>query len=280
MNSEQSDRSSSRTSSTTSTNSAELPGRGRGRAYRPGTRHTHMAIVYPRTTSISTADLPVDNPLQLLRRYKTVFLVDDSNSMKKRNRWSETREALASLAVSAASYGLEGIDVHFLNSPKFGTDLQAEVKQLFDNVSPRGITMIATKLENLLADYLLRLEDARTAEVPTRVKPVNYIIITDGTSTDDPVPVIIRAARRLDEGSFPATQVGLQFIQIGSDPRATEALRRLDDDIHASAGVRDIVDTTPYVPGHRFSSDMVIKALLGGINRRVDKDGSKTNTDA
>ncbi len=35
------------------------------------------------------------------------------------------------------------------------------------------------------------------------------------------------------------------------------------------------MDTTPYVPGHRFSSDMVIKALLGGINRRVDKESSK-----
>lgn len=236
-----------------------------------------MVMVYPRTTTISTTDLPVENPLQLLRRYKTVFIVDDSNSMKKRNRWPETREALASLAVSAASYGLEGIDVHFLNSSKFGTNLrdEAEVKQLFDSVSPRGVTLIAAKLENLLQDYMTRLENARTAEVPTRVKPVNYIIITDGISTDDPVPVIIQAARRLDEGSFPVTQVGLQFIQIGSDPRATEALRRLDDDIHMSAGVRDIVDTTPYVPGHRFSSDMVIKALLGGINRRVDKESSK-----
>ncbi len=47
------------------------------------------------------------------------------------NQWNsspimvlQTREALASLAVSAASYGLEGIDVHFLNSSKFGTNLR------------------------------------------------------------------------------------------------------------------------------------------------------------
>jgi hypothetical protein len=38
-------------------------------------------------------------------------------------------------------------------------------------------------------------------------------------------------ADRLEEARLPLSQLGAQFIQIGSDPEATEALRQLDDDL-------------------------------------------------
>ena len=37
---------------------------------------------------------------------------------------------------------------------------------------------------------------------------------------------------------FTFPQVGIQFVQVGDDPRATEALRELDDDIAKDHGVR------------------------------------------
>ncbi|KIO31076.1 hypothetical protein M407DRAFT_14197 [Tulasnella calospora MUT 4182] len=194
--------------------------------------------------------------------------------------WFEARDALAGIAEVAARYDLDGIDVHFLNNPIVGRGLRngAEVKQLFDQTAPYGITPTGEKLEELLLEYLLKLEDAKAAQLGgdagalKRVKPVSFLVITDGAATDDPESVIVQAARRLDEGRFPLSQVGIQFVQIGTDDNAAEALRVLDDDLATVHGVRDIVDTYPYTAeGSQLTADSLAKILLGGINRRLDR---------
>ena len=51
------------------------------------------------------------------------MIVDDSSSMEG-SSWAEAREALAGLADAAAKYDQEGIDVHFLNNPRVGTNIK------------------------------------------------------------------------------------------------------------------------------------------------------------
>lgn len=104
--------------------------------------------------------------------------------------------------------------------------------------SSKGITPTGAKLEELLLEYLLRLEQTLFDPAAPAVKPVNFIVITDGAPTDDPESVIITAARRLDNNNFPLSQVGIQFVQIGSDPEATEALRALDDELSGKHNIR------------------------------------------
>ncbi|KAG8755451.1 hypothetical protein FRC14_004033 [Serendipita sp. 396] len=222
----------------------------------------------------------VEDPLLQLIKYDTVIIVDDSSSMAG-PLWFEAREALSGLSDLAGKYDTDGIDVHFLNSSLVGNGLRnaQEVKRLFDSVVPDGITPTGEKLEALLLDYLLRLEtakqqaDAGDPSALAAVKPVNYLVITDGAPSDDPETVIVTAARRLDAGKFPITQVGIQFVQIGSDPSAAEILRELDDDLAGRYGIRDIVDTTSY-SGHQLDASTLTKCLLGGINRRVDRRGA------
>lgn len=151
--------------------------------------------------------------------------------------------------------------------------------------------------------YLLKIEDAKAAQLAgeegalKKVKPINIVVITDGTSmalrygpselmyspragepTDDPESVIVQAARRLDEGKFPLSQVGIQFVQIGSDHQAAKALAELDDGLSAAHGVRDIVDTFPYTAeGSQLTVDNLTKILLGGINRRQDRRKASTS---
>lgn len=228
----------------------------------------------PRTPSRRSS---VEDPLLQLVKYDTVIIVDDSSSMAG-PLWFEAREALAGVAELASKYDADGIDIYFLNSPLVGNGLRhaSEVKRLFDQVEPDGITPTGEKLEELLLDYLLRLEhakeraDAGDHSALREIKPVNYLVITDGAPSDDPETVIVTAARRLDAGKFPITQVGIQFIQIGNDPDAGEALRELDDDLAGKYGVRDIVDTTLY-SGNQLDATVLTKCLLGGINRRVDR---------
>jgi hypothetical protein len=82
-------------------------------------------------------------------------------------------------------YDDDGIDVHFINSPKVGENLKVrtfncqalpfpfyfltspslqkaqEVKQLFDSIVPSGQTPLGDKLDILLRRYLGKLERTR-----------------------------------------------------------------------------------------------------------------------
>lgn len=223
----------------------------------------------------------VEDALETLRKYDTVIIVDDSSSMRGK-RWKDARDALSSLADVTAKYDADGIDVHFLNDDRFLINVRnsSAVKRLFTNVEPRGITPIGEKLERLLLSYLEKIENAKARELAgdfnatKAIKPVNYIVLTDGAPTDEPEDVVVMAARRLDRGNFPITQVGIQFVQIGDSSKATQFLQELDDNLASDHGVRDIVDTTPFtMTGGELTAEMLTKILLGGINRRVDRKG-------
>jgi len=107
-----------------------------------------------------------------------------------------------------------------------------------DTLFSKGITPTGAKLEELLLGYLSKLEQTLVDPTAPKVKPVNFIVITDGVPTDDPESVIITAARRLDKNNLPLSQVGIQFVQIGTDPDATKALVELDDELSAKHGIR------------------------------------------
>ncbi|PCH40987.1 hypothetical protein WOLCODRAFT_70347 [Wolfiporia cocos MD-104 SS10] len=232
----------------------------------------------------------VEDALDTLRKFNTVIVVDDSGSMAGA-RWREARDALASLADIAAKYDADGIDICFLNSTRVGTNMKflpaqdsELIRRLFDSVTPSGPTPIGEKLEELLLYYLDYLDRARARadagddKAMRAIRPVNYIVITDGAPTDDPETVIVTAARRLDEGRFPLTQVGIQFVQIGDSADATAFLDELDNGLSEAHHVRDIVDTTPFhhYAGTPLNAEMIIKILLGGINRRVDRRGAQS----
>jgi len=147
----------------------------------------------------------------------------------------------------------------------------ADVSRLFQRVQPIGrSTPTDVRVEELLSIYLDRLEVGKASNLPP-IKPLNLIVITDGEA-DDPDTLAYALAGfsdRLEEGRFPLNQLGVQFIQIGNDREATKFLKSLDDELKSnSSRRRDIVDTTPYQGS--VTTEFLIKALLGGINKRID----------
>ena len=50
--------------------------------------------------------------------------------------------------------------------------------------------------------------------------------------------MIVRAARALDERHAKSSQVGIQFVQVGGDPKAKEFLESLDDNLKREHNVR------------------------------------------
>ncbi|KAJ7487801.1 hypothetical protein FB451DRAFT_727459 [Mycena latifolia] len=212
-----------------------------------------------------------ESALELLRNFQTVLIVDDSRSMKG-ELWKQAGKALQDLAAVASEYDTDGLEIHFLNSHVCAKRVKSaeEVEDVFNKVTPTNSTPIGRKLQALLDEYLAGL-----ASNP-ELKRVSYIIITDGAPTDraetEPELVIVNAARELDSRRALLTQVGIQFVQVGSNTAATRYLESLDNNLRTKYNIRDIVDTT-FQPANK-PLDMV-KILTGGINRRVDESGSK-----
>ncbi|PFH49798.1 hypothetical protein AMATHDRAFT_146821 [Amanita thiersii Skay4041] len=202
---------------------------------------------------------------------KSVVLVDDSSSMYGR-LWPAAREALAGVVEVNSKYSTEGVDVYFMNNTRSELNLKSgtAVRQLFNSVIPQGETPTGARLEDLFKIYLPLIENPKST-----YRPITLIVITDGEPTDDPKGVIASAARRLDQQKVPFGRFGIQFVQIGDDPDAAEALRELDDDIEAEYGVRDMVDSTRYHPSNpEFTVDTMTKVLFGAIDTHLDESGS------
>ncbi|KAF7373487.1 hypothetical protein MSAN_00558600 [Mycena sanguinolenta] len=229
----------------------------------------------------------MENDLETLRRYDTVILVDDSLSMTMRGskrgvtRWQEAGTALADLAPVAQKYDSDGIDIHFLNDPRSETSLKTsdDVWRVFDRVIPDGFTPTGDRLHQLLNPYITKLARARIQpdgtpidrETGKEIKRMNLIVITDGVASDDPKTSIIHAAKRLMAmPDLCLVQLGIQFVQIGNDAKATKALQILDDELQEAGHIRDIVDTTPYHKLHPVTARGLVKVLAGAINRRID----------
>lgn len=199
--------------------------------------------------------------------FKLVVVIDDSDSMEGA-LWLEARDALAGVAEFSSQKGGDGLDIYCLNSPRYRLDLRSEsdIRDYFNSISPDGQTPLGAKLKQILDIYVPRIED------PTiNHKPINILVITDGVPTDDPRQVIVDFARRLDTKNVPLRKLGLQFVQIGDDFGATQALKELDDNLGPTHGVRDMVDTVTFNSDEPLlRTEVLVKVVLGALNSEID----------
>ncbi|KAN0079568.1 hypothetical protein V8E54_004782 [Elaphomyces granulatus] len=235
-----------------------------------------------------------DSAYEFLREFDTIFVVDDSSSMRGR-RWKEAEEAIAAIAPICTQYDPDGIDIYFLNhrnnnSSALGSydniTTASGVQRIFKSVHPAGATPFGRRLHQILEPYMTRVEAMAAAtdeggnltNLLTAVRPLNIIAITDGEFTDDAESIIVRTAKRLDSGKCKAVpwQVGIQFFQVGNDQAAREYLEELDDELASKVrddNLRDIVDTVPWRQenGQKLSGDGILKVVLGAVHKKYDK---------
>ncbi|KAF1980019.1 hypothetical protein BU23DRAFT_562449 [Bimuria novae-zelandiae CBS 107.79] len=237
-------------------------------AYTPGLPNS-APIVY-QSRIVTTTD---DDRYAFLSNFDTIFLIDDSGSMAG-SYWKEVGEALRVIAPICADHDEDGVDVWFLNEKKVwkhNRTAQA-IQEIFTIVKPEGQTFTGQRLYEILTPYL-----ADYKKNPSGTKPVNIIVITDGEAHDDVAGTIMDVAKKLDRWEAPPWQVGIQFFQIGPDERARLMLKSLDDDISSNNDIRDIVDTVPFKDGkgQGLTSDGIMKAVLGSVNRRLDRNSKE-----
>lgn len=187
--------------------------------------------------------------------------------------WRQTKDALMTITPICTAHDADGIDIHFLNQPDSPTyenvTSPATVQEIFQTVKPGGSTPTGSKLLEIFQKYFKNYKAGVT-------KPMNIICITDGEPTDDDEWPLIWAAKQLDTLDAPGWQLGVQFFQVGSDPKATEHLKMLDDNLANLAkdkDLRDIVDTVPFLgeSGTTLTGDGILKVVLGAVTRRLDR---------
>ncbi|KAF4584314.1 von Willebrand factor [Ophiocordyceps camponoti-floridani] len=230
------------------------------------------------------------DPYHFLYLFDTVFLVDDSSSMLG-PRWREVQTALAQLTPVCTSHDDDGIDIYFMNHVNgassnggyCGLTDPEEVHAIFRSVRPFGPTPTRSRIEHILNPYFTRLHEANDCQ---DIRPLNLIVLTDGmpgpplredgSNPHLPEPAIVHYAGLLDRKGAPSYQVGIQFIQVGNDAGATRALDDLDH-LHRKHAIRDMVDTTKFNASRgTLSAHAILKAVLGGVDRRLDS-GSSTD---
>ena len=167
-----------------------------------------------------------------LKRYDTSILIDDSDSMDGQ-RWKIAKEVLNQIVPIAVEYDKDGIDVRFFNvyleeEERTKVATTKKVMDLFKAASPpEGGTPTADILEIELNEYLHKYREKRS------IKGLNLIVLTDGEPSpkQDVEGVIVKYAQELKKLDAPPLQVGIQFVQIGSDEKAAAFLKTLDDDL-------------------------------------------------
>lgn len=235
----------------------------------------------------------LDDQYAFLREFNTIFLIDDSLSMKAENRWKETQQAISAILPICVEHDDDGIDVYFLNHRTSDPGDESRgvagtgyrnvkdvrvVQNMFKFVKPSLATPTGMRLDNILRAYLRNYEAQvrRTGGDVYSVPPINVIVITDGQPTDEPGEIIAQAARRLDEMHAPPHQIGIQFFQVGRDTNATLALQELDDELCQKEGIRDMVDTATFNGANKadqptLTADGILKVVLGAVKRKLDR---------
>lgn len=123
-----------------------------------------------------TSPLPptsAEDPLALLSSFSTLLILDDSTSMASGTLWSDCASAVSSVVPLAATFDPEGVEVIFLNSKERAKcATEGDVRELFEAVGakggPEGATPLGTRLEEVLLDYLGRLDREREREEARR----------------------------------------------------------------------------------------------------------------
>lgn len=172
-----------------------------------------------------------------------ILLLDKSMSMNEKDggsttRWSRAKELTVGFAQKCMEFDSDGITVipfagkHTVYNNVDGGD--EVIKKIFEENEPGGSTDTAGVLKYVLDDYFARNSKGGA-------KPITILCVTDGEPTD-PIAVekvIIDATKKMTADE----QIGISFIQIGNDQRATAYLKNLDDGLQAKGAKWDIVDT-------------------------------------
>lgn len=174
-----------------------------------------------------------------------VLVIDKSGSMSEndtvsgKTRWEEAQETTLAVARKLASLDPDGITLYVFAGlfKKYENCSPDRVKQIFAENDPSGGTTLGPVLADVFADY-----NKRKAAGQTKQNGEMLIVVTDGQPSDESAVAseIVKFGNALANAD---EEYGISFFQIGKDKKASDFLKKLDDDLAAQGAKHDIVDT-------------------------------------
>jgi uncharacterized protein with von Willebrand factor type A (vWA) domain len=181
---------------------------------------------------------------QLLTNRDYTLILDKSGSMSTvdkpggRSRWVEAQESTLALARKCEQFDPDGITVYTFSSrhKRYENVAASRVETIFLENDPVGSTNLAGVLQAATDDYFQRKRSGQT-----KPNGETILVITDGEPDDRKavIQVIVAASQKMDRDE----ELAISFVQVGSDPAATQYLKLLDDDLQKVGAKFDIVDT-------------------------------------
>lgn len=178
----------------------------------------------------------------------------------------------------------DGMELRFTNDPSFKARSKNRRRLIacLGNVRFGGQCDISQTLGQILkgveTDNAKNIKKRLWGHKKKKKVGINIYVLTDGIweDGDDWLPEIVDSLRRLIDGGLKKGELGIEFIQFGSDPTGTQRLRTLDDELQKHGVEKDFIDTEPF-------DGNVYKMLLGSthpaVDRQVTRPLSMPNTD-
>lgn len=172
------------------------------------------------------------------------LIIDKSGSMSApdqaggKSRWETAQESTLALARACEKIDPDGITVYLFSGRfrRYDNVTSEKVAQIYRENDPMGRTDLAGVLEDALTNYF-----QRKAVGEAKPNGETILVVTDGEPDDRKMVmrIIIEASRQIDRDE----EIGISLIQVGSDRRATQYLKALDDQLQTAGAKFDIVDT-------------------------------------
>ncbi|MUG92864.1 VWA domain-containing protein [Scytonema sp. UIC 10036] len=200
----------------------------------------------------------------MLENRDYTIIIDKSGSMSTpdqpggRSRWLTAQESTFALASKCEQFDPDGITVYLFSSryKRYDNVTSSKVKQIFQENDPSGSTDMASVLKDATNSYF-----ERKATGQTKPAGETILVVTDG-EPDDPdalEKVIIAASGRMERDE----ELAISFIQVGTDPQATQFLKHLDDKLQSNGAKFDICDTVTMEDMEEMSlSEVLLNAIL------------------
>ncbi len=192
------------------------------------------------------------------------LMIDKSSSMatsdgpEGKTRWQIAQESTLALAKKCEEIDPDGITVYVFSGRfrRYDNVTSDKVTKVYEENEPMGQTDLATVLEDGLNNYF-----QRKAEGQAKTNGETFLIITDGEPTDRKavINLIMDTSGKVDRED----ELGISFIQVGTDKKATEFFKALDDDLEEAGAKFDIVDTVTVDDMKDMSlTDVLLNALI------------------
>ncbi|KAF1974922.1 hypothetical protein BU23DRAFT_553149 [Bimuria novae-zelandiae CBS 107.79] len=216
-----------------------------------------------------TAHLDGEDWLKPLNGRDQIFLFDDSGSMKE--HWDSAKRTFSALGYIVKGKDPDGMEIRSTMDTSFKkrNKDRGPLRKALSTLQPGGECDIGRTLGQILRD--LHPDNAKDTNGhgffwSKQKWGVNIYVLTDGVweDGDDWIARVVEPIKKLIDSGMQKGQLGIQFIQFGSDPVGTARLRMLDDHLKDHGVAEDFIDTEPFTGN-------IFKMLLGSIDDAADR---------